>query len=77
MCIRDRVAPEAAVCLFLGSFDEEARARVVEQRLLSLDIQAEVRSIDAAAGVEYWVYLPPLASRPVSYTHLDVYKRQR
>ncbi|MEO9335788.1 SPOR domain-containing protein [Ectopseudomonas guguanensis] len=73
----DAVAPEAAVCLFLGSFDEETRARVVEQRLLSLDIQAEVRSIDAAAGVEYWVYLPPLASRQASLRQLRELQARR
>ncbi|WP_161867913.1 SPOR domain-containing protein [Pseudomonas yangonensis] len=70
-------SPEAAVCLFLGSFEEEARARVVEQRLLSLDIQAEVRSIDAAAGVEYWVYLPPLASRQASLRQLRELQARR
>ena len=38
--------------------------------MLSLDIQAQVRSVDAAAGVEYWVYLPPLASRQASLRQL-------
>lgn len=70
-------ASEAAVCLFLGSFDEESRARVVEQRLLSLDIQADVHSIDAAAGVEYWVYLPPLASRQASLRQLRELQARR
>ncbi|HBZ95631.1 MAG TPA: sporulation protein [Pseudomonas sp.] len=73
----DAASPEAAVCLFLGSFEEEARARVVEQRLLSLDIQAEVRSVDAAAGVEYWVYLPPLASRQASLRQLRELQARR
>lgn len=73
----DGVAPEAAVCLYLGSFEEESRARVVEQRLLSLDIQAEVRSVDAAAGVEYWVYLPPLASRQASLRQLRELQARR
>ncbi|MGE8453122.1 MAG: SPOR domain-containing protein [Pseudomonadales bacterium] len=71
------VSPEAAVCLFLGSFEEEARAKVVEQRLLSLDIQADVRSVDAAAGVEYWVYLPPLASRQASLRQLRELQARR
>lgn len=31
----DAAVPDAAVCLYLGSFEEESRARVVEQRLLS------------------------------------------
>ncbi|XLY87647.1 SPOR domain-containing protein [Ectopseudomonas mendocina] len=73
----DMAAPEAAVCLFLGSFEDEARARVVEQRLLSLDIQADVRSVDAAAGVEYWVYLPPLASRQASLRQLRELQARR
>ncbi|APU32066.1 SPOR domain-containing protein [Ectopseudomonas chengduensis] len=73
----DAAAPEAAVCLYLGSFEEESRARVVEQRLLSLDIQAEVRGIDAAAGVEYWVYLPPLASRQASLRQLRELQARR
>lgn len=73
----DVAVPEAAVCLFLGSFEDEARARVVEQRLLSLDIQADVRSVDAAAGVEYWVYLPPLASRQASLRQLRELQARR
>lgn len=67
----------AAVCLFLGSFEEETRAKVVEQRLLSLDIQADVRGVDAAAGVEYWVYLPPLASRQASLRQLRELQARR
>ncbi|RIA20380.1 hypothetical protein DFO61_3983 [Ectopseudomonas oleovorans] len=69
--------PEAAVCLFLGSFDGQTQAEVVEQRLLSLDIRADVRSIDAAAGVEYWVYLPPLASRQASLRQLRELQARR
>lgn len=67
------VAPAAAAtetCLFLGSFQQEGAAREVEQRLMSLDIQGEVRGIDAAAGLDYWVYLAPLASRQASLRQL-------
>lgn len=63
-------AQERNVCLFLGGFDQEASALVVEQRLLSLDIQSSVQFVDAAAGVDYWVYMPPLASRPASLRQL-------
>lgn len=59
-----------AVCLFLGSFELEDEARALEQRLLSLDIQSAVQSVDAAAGVDYWVYLVPLASRQASLRQL-------
>ena len=62
-------APEA-VCLFLGGFEQESAAAVVEQRLISLDIRSRVQSVDAAAGVDYWVYLPPLASRQASLRQL-------
>lgn len=59
-----------AVCLFLGSFEQVGDAAAVEQRLLSLDIRSRVQSMDAAAGVDYWVYLPPLASRQASLRQL-------
>lgn len=62
--------PVEAVCLFLGSFEQVEDAAAVEQRLLSLDIRSRVQSMDAAAGVDYWVYLPPLASRQASLRQL-------
>ena len=62
--------PAEAVCLCLGSFEVMADASAGEQRLLSLDIQSRVQSMDAAAGVDYWVYLPPLASRQASLRQL-------
>ena len=62
-------APETA-CLFLGSFEQEAQAKEVEQRLIALDIQSKVQEVDAAAGVDYWVYLAPLASRQASLRQL-------
>jgi cell division septation protein DedD len=69
-----RPAPTAeeqdAVCLFLGSFEREAEAAMVEQRLLSLDIRSRVQSVDAVGGVDYWVYLAPLASRQASLRQL-------
>lgn len=59
-----------AVCLFLGDFESESSAAAVEQRLVSLDIRSRVQAMDAAAEVEYWVYLPPLASRQASLRQL-------
>lgn len=58
------------VCMFLGGFEQEDAARVVEQRLITLDIQSSVRVVDAPAGLDYWVYLPPLASRQASLRQL-------
>ena len=59
-----------AVCLFLGGFERESEASVVEQRLLSLDIRSRVQSVDAVGGVDYWVYLAPLGSRQASLRQL-------
>lgn len=62
--------PEEAVCLFLGSFEESTEAEQVEQRLLSLDISSQVQIVESAGAVDYWVYLPPLASRQASLRQL-------
>ena len=76
---RVRVRPEstpvsestvADSCLFLGSFQQASDAQQLEQRLTALDIQAEVRPVNAAAGLDYWVYLVPLASRQASLRQL-------
>jgi len=57
-------------CLFLGGVEEEGVAHAVEQRLLSTDIKASVEVLDAAVGLDYWVYLAPLASRQASLRQL-------
>lgn len=62
--------PDAQVCLFLGGLDREEQVKGVEQRLLALNIQSSIQSVDAAAGVDYWVYLAPLASRQASLRQL-------
>lgn len=59
-----------SVCLFLGGFEQEDQANALGQRLLSLDIKSNVQAVDAAAGVDYWVYLAPLASRQASLRQL-------
>lgn len=59
-----------AACLFLGGLEEEGVAHAVEQRLLSTDIKATVEVLDAAVGLDYWVYLAPLASRQASLRQL-------
>lgn len=63
-------APEQAVCLFLGRFDDPAQAEQVEQRLLSLDIRSQSQVVESAGAMDYWVYLPPLASRQASLRQL-------
>ncbi|MCQ4323181.1 SPOR domain-containing protein [Stutzerimonas stutzeri] len=67
---RGSADPEGSVCLFLGGFDQESVALDVKQRLLLLEIDASVKSVDEAAGIDYWVYLPPLVSRQASLRQL-------
>ncbi|MFI8483397.1 SPOR domain-containing protein [Pseudomonas sp. NPDC078700] len=62
--------PTDDTCMYLGSFEQRSEAQVVEQRLISLDINSEVRSVDDQAGVDYWVYIPPLGSRSASLRQL-------
>lgn len=61
---------QASTCLFLGGFEREDVAKAIEQRLLSTDIKAEVEIVDAASGLDFWVYLAPLASRQASLRQL-------
>ena len=64
-------------CLFLGGFQQEEAAQQVAQRLIALDIQADVRPVNAAAGLDYWVYLAPLASRQASLRQLKELQARR
>ncbi len=63
----DKAAPS---CLLLGGFESVERTRLLEQRLLSLDIAARVVSTDASLGSDHWVYIPPLASQQASLRQL-------
>lgn len=63
----EKTAPS---CLLLGGFESVERARLLEQRLLSLDIAARVVSTDASLGSDHWVYIPPLASQQASLRQL-------
>lgn len=67
----------ADVCLFLGSFPDASRAAMLEQRLLSLDIQSATRSFEASGSVDFWVYLVPLASRQASLRQLRELQARR
>ncbi|SDI07384.1 Sporulation related domain-containing protein [Pseudomonas flavescens] len=67
---KEPLAEEQTVCLFLGSFEDNAEAEQVEQRLTSLDIRSQVQLVESAGAVDYWVYLPPLASRQASLRQL-------
>lgn len=60
----------AESCVFLGGFNKEDQSKALEQRLLSLDLPVKAVALEASAGVDYWVYLSPLASRQASLRQL-------
>lgn len=58
--------PAGDVCMYVGGMAREEAVKQLEQRLLSLDIQADIEEVDSTVATDYWLYLPPLASRQAS-----------
>lgn len=50
-------------CLYLGGFARQEDARIVEQRLISLDIQTQFKSLPAAGVITYWLRVSPESRR--------------
>lgn len=63
-------ATEQSACMFLGVFESREEAEVLRQRLSGLDVQSSLQEIAALSGFDYWVYLPPMASRGASLRQL-------
>jgi hypothetical protein len=59
-----------ASCITLGEFNERLQAESVEQRLVSMSIAVSLLEQNVSAGIDYWVYLPPLASSQASLRQL-------
>lgn len=68
--VASAVAVDPTACMFFGSFDSLEEAEVLRQRLAGLDIGTGTQEVSAVSGVDYWVYLPPLASRSASLRQL-------
>ena len=52
-------------CLYLGGFVRQEDARLVEQRLTSLDIQSQFQSLETGSTASYWVKIAPISRRLV------------
>lgn len=52
-------------CLYLGGFARQEDARLVEQRLTSLDIQSQFLPLDASSTPSYWLKIAPVSRRLV------------
>src|SRR5690606_11316521 len=51
-------APVSSLCVSLGRFASAAEAEQLRQRLLVLDIAAEVRAREVVMGTDYWLVIP-------------------
>jgi hypothetical protein len=52
-------------CLYLGGLPKQEDARLVEQRLTSLDIQSQFQPLDASSAPSYWLKVAPVSRRLV------------
>ena len=62
--------PPGQLCTMLGPFAEEYQGEDIVQRLKALQVQGELRDIEMAGQMRYWVYLPPLDSRREAFRKL-------
>jgi hypothetical protein len=56
-------AEKESVCWLLGPFKEEISVNQVKGRLMALEIDMPIRSEEVEFTRDYWVHLPPMASR--------------
>ncbi|MEX5501246.1 hypothetical protein [Pseudomonas syringae] len=52
-------------CLYVGGFARQEDARLVEQRLNSLDIQSQYQSVQTSGATAYWLKIAPESRRLV------------
>lgn len=69
-------APETSVCTMVGPFEELLQAEYFSERLLALNLVAEVRQITVTGKAGYWLYLPPEASRKEALRRLGELQRR-
>lgn len=63
---REQAAASAEVdqkCLYLGGFPRQEDARTIEQRLISLDIQTQFKTLQLAGVNTYWLRVSPESRR--------------
>ncbi|WP_024682566.1 hypothetical protein [Pseudomonas syringae] len=54
-----------AQCLYVGGFARQEDARLVEQRLNSLDIQSQFQPLQTSGATAYWLKIDPESRRLV------------
>lgn len=61
-----KIEKSSNTCWLIGPFKEEISGKQVVNRLKALDITIDMLSIAQAGKPDYWVYIPPQASRKVA-----------
>ncbi len=57
---------ESEVCTFLGPLKDSETTQQLQQRLIAVGIRSEIITEKIKIHPDYWVYLPPLASRTLA-----------
>ncbi|WP_421683538.1 SPOR domain-containing protein [Stutzerimonas urumqiensis] len=56
-----------SLCLNFGPFEQKSEAQALQQRLLSLGVDARIKEFADPIGVDHWVYLEPSSSRDTAF----------
>lgn len=65
-----RAQIQTSLCTQIGSFRARDTAAQVHQRLMAASIGSEIRQVKVPTAPDYWVYIPPLASRSAALRKL-------
>lgn len=66
--VSERRSVEAdSLCLNFSPFERKSDAQILQQRLLSLGVNARIKEFSDPIGVDHWVYLEPSASRDAAF----------
>lgn len=68
--------PVAALCVTLGRFDDPASAEQLRQRMLALDIAAEVKPKELVVGTDYWLVMPVVGGEHDAVLQLSALQEQ-
>lgn len=70
------VAPVSTLCVTLGRFTSLAEAEQLRQRLLVLDIAAEIGAREVIVGTDYWLVMPVVGGERHAVLQLSALQEQ-
>lgn len=66
-----------SLCEMVGPFKSRSAADEFNERLQAIEIKAALKDIELPAGIGYWVYLEPVATRKEALRHLAELQAQK